>query len=350
MHILRNAKPIQLGSRFGDIAAGEWLFGDQNAFEVGLMGDYQDVALTAYERFNTPNPKSILIFRSGAIGDLLLLTPALAQFRVENPDVKIGLACGAAHHPIFQGTMLVDELVRYPTPLAQAAEWDNIVSLEHFGHTDKTLHITDSFAKALGVSVTEYRPTYLVTAEERQEAKKHILLGRPRVGVQMRASVYNRDYPAQKWLEVILKLEQKGWEVIIFGRKGEIPELPKEVNRPFITNLCPKGLPLRESIAVLSHCDAFVGVDSALIHFCHALDIPAVGLFGPFPWALRTGKAPKTTGLTGLGDCAPCHWHRHGGAHFPPGKPCSRVNKCVVLERIHPDNIVRHVEFIRPSK
>ncbi len=103
-----------------------------------------------------------------------------------------------------------------------------------------------------------------------------------------------------------------------------------------------------QSAAWVRNCDAFVGVDSSLLHLCHAFDVPAVGLYAAFPWQQRTSKAPLTRALTGIGECAPCRWHMHAGRHFPPNKPCSSVGYCTVLAGIEPVKIIASVNKLKP--
>ena len=169
---------------------------------------------------------------------------------------------------------------------------------------------------------------------------------RPRLAIQMAASVANRQYPAKQWIEVIRLLIKRGWEIFALGAPGQLRTWG---NGPNFRNLTLDGLDFRQSAAVFKTCAAFAGIDSVWVHMAHALDIPAVALYGPFDWKTRTIHAPLTTALSGLGECAPCNWHMHAGSHFPPDKPCSKVGKCVVLETIKPETIVAKVDALRPN-
>src|SRR5690606_22258503 len=162
-----------------------------------------------------------------------------------------------------------------------------------------------------------------VTAEEKEWAKASVPKGTlPRVAIQLRASVKNRDYPMHQWNEVIDGLVARGWEVLLYGSKGQVPPLPRGSPSQIID--C-SSMTFREAAAVLETCDAFVGVDSAFVNLCPALGVPAIGLYGPFPWQARTSHAPKTRALSGVGDCAGCSWSPSAGRHFPPGKECAKT-------------------------
>lgn len=355
MHVLTTTVAFQVNKTIGVLEPGEWLLHDLNAFELAAMaprgtakvcdnwrGDSQD-GPAWWGKGGAPT----LVMRSGAFGDLLLLTPVLSSWPWTH-NSKVSICCFPHHFPIFQGCDFIEELVSYPLSTNRMNDFGDIISLENTMECDHAQHATDVFAKALGIAtpLADYRPIYHVTAAEKEAAQKHIFKGRPTLAVQVKASVSNRDYPLGMWMAALMKLEAQGWGIVILGRKGSTPPFPAQ--SPFIRDLSALDLSFRESAAVLSLCTAFSGIDSVWAHMCHALDIPAVVLFAAFDWRTRTSKAPKTIALTGVGECAPCNWHMHRGQQFPPGKPCSARQQCVVLADISPDRIVAKVSLLKP--
>lgn len=351
MHVLRATKPIHMG-RDKVLEAGEWLMHDQNAFECAMLADRGTTTLSTF-----PNRTSLLlekttvadltIIRSGAIGDLLLASPAIKAFK-ETTGTKINLSCFPERAQLFDHTDLFSNILPYPLPF-DTSQRINLLSLENVIETNNTDHATDAFAKALGVTVTDYKPIYVVTPEEKRDALFDLPKGRPFVGIQPRSTARNRDYPDDQWQEVIAALDKRGWHVILFGSFGQIPALPPSLERNLhVTNLAMERRTFRQAAAFLANCDAFCGVDSAFLHLCHALDIPAVGLFGAFSWKTRTSKAPKTIALTGAGDCAGCSWLPRNGRHFPPDMPCSVKQQCQVLADIKPSTIVAKLDAMKP--
>lgn len=353
MHLITLTERVNTVT-FGWLEKGSYVVQDRNAWEIGMIAEWGTMTADYFpERKETFGP--IIIIRSGAWGDLLLLTPVLRAFKEANPRRSIFLSCGRDKFPMMDGIM-EGRLLGYPLHSSNVDLSGHIISLEEAFETQPDKHITDAFAEKLGVTVTDYRPIYRVTAEEKEAAENlfpkrgpyPLMKPRPRIAVQMLSSSRNRNYPIQKWAEVVLKLQASGWEVMLLGTKGSIPRFQPQIYQEFIHNLADKGLTFRESAAVLACCDAFVGVDSAFIHLCHALDIPAVGLYGAFRWETRTGKAPKTFAITGVGDCKGCSWHVHNGQDFPPNKPCSTKRECVVLSSIEPDRVVDRVNKLKP--
>lgn len=366
MHLLRNSKPIPMGSH-GVLEPGEWLCHDQNAAELMLMGERGTSSISEYPDYDwAPTGVKNLIVRSGAIGDLLYLTPAIAAFKAAHPDTPIALSCFQKHHEVVCDLGI--DLLPYPVPRELALKYHVVTTLENLVETNHVDHATDCFAKALGVEVTDYRPIFKLTELEiglaaakfpridsRKNSPIHPMLPkvgkrpRIRVGIQPLASTSNRCYPLALWLGVIeLLTKQHNCEIFLFGHYRQIPPLliPTTPDKnhvipvPHCTNLTEEPRTFRQSAAILSTCDLFVGVDSCFLPLCHALDIPAVGLYAAFDWKTRTSKAPMTWALTGLGPCAPCNWLKHAGKDFPPDQECSKTRFCHVLASITPERIV----------
>lgn len=352
---------MNLGKTLGILPAGEWLMHDLNAFEIAQMAPRGAAFVNDWvlRPGSDRSPDSgTLVMRSGAIGDLLLLSPLFAEWMLQT-NTLMSLCCFPHHFPLFREERWIKELVPYPLKLEDAHRFKEIISLENTMESDHSMHATDVFAKALGLNLTrkprklpeeafDYRPRYFPTPEEKTATKKYLFENRPNIVIQPRASVKNRDYPLPLWIEVIRKLEERGWGVLIVGKKGQIPEMPPPLRTPFIRDLSQLDLSFRESAAVLAQTQAFCGVDSAFLHLCHALDIPAVGLFAAFDWKTRTSRAPKTLALTGVGECAPCSWHMHAGRHFPPNKPCAKAQVCTVLASIPPERIISKIDLLKP--
>ena len=85
------------------------------------------------------------------------------------------------------------------------------------------------------------------------------------------------------------------------------------------------------------------------MHLAGTLGVPCVGLFGPFPWKLRTAYYKTVFALHGNGVCpmAPCFWSHHNGLPlFPAGGPCNQTGLCEELSSIEPERIRAKLEQI----
>lgn len=331
------------------LPVGEWICHDVNAFELALFADRGTVELEAKPNESNrisqfrENYVSILIIRSGAIGDLLFLSPAIRALQAKKPDVRVTLACFEKHNPIAQGFPEV-EIIPYPVSLDVAQKFDYVISLENVVENETEMHATDTFAKYLNVSVTNYRPSYEVYLEEILAMDGYTMTGMPRVALQLKASARSRDYPMPLWERVIDGLTERGWEILLYGSAGQIPKIVRPKDN---VHDC-SHLTFREAAALLKTCKVFCGVDSAFMNLCPALDVPAIGLYGPVKWQTRIGKAGKQLGLTGTKSCSGCNWmNSRAGQLFPPDMPCAKLGYCEVLAEIDPKRIIAKIDEYR---
>ena len=351
MHILRNNTPLPIN--YGQtLPPGEWLVQDEQAFRWASAAERGSVRLEVFNQVGrfSANPKQILLIRSGAIGDLLLLSPCIAALKAKYPQAQIWLSHFEKHTPIFHDFGVMS--AHYPMAVSALSQFDLIIPLENIveNSTEKGVHATDAFAEALGVSVIDYKPTYTVTNDEKRAALTRYprptfcggdpIQPKPRVALQLRASARIRDYHMQQWGEVVNTLLQRGWQIMLIGKDN-----PSDTNKlgPNIKDC--SALSFREAAAVLATCDVFCGVDSSFFNLCPALGVPAIGLFGPVDWRTRIKEGSGQLALAGVGDCAPCGWtNSRGGQKFPPTGPCAKVGFCVPLAEIKPARVVAVIE------
>jgi ADP-heptose:LPS heptosyltransferase len=340
MHLLTNEAPIR--AHYGNVLQpGTWLVTDHDAFQLGLMADggvrISDwVWATPPERlgfiprgstdFEEKPPARVLVIRPGAIGDLLLLSPALAALQAKWPKAEISLAIHPKHEPVARDFGV--KLVNYPTPSHFADAFDLVFALENVIEKNATIHATDAFANAMGVTVVDYRPLYQPSSATYYPK---------RIGLHLQASSPIRDYPMNQWQEVIKTLHERGWEIMLLGNQVKLKNPPKGI-------VDCSDMSFREAAAVLATCNVFCGVDSSFFNLCPALYVPAIGLFGPVDWRTRVREESGQFALHGQG-CEPCGWtNAKFGRRFPENMPCVHRGECVLLADISPARIVAKIE------
>lgn len=338
MHQITIAKPIELGKTTGVLEQGRYLIDDINAGK--LLLSYRDhVSLDSVclpiKKYG-PVP-SILLVGGLAFGDQLLFMPVVQQLKKNGFErISVSLFNG------FAGVFDEFEYAPNPVPMDIVGQYDFVVSLER-AFEDRDRHITDVFAEIVGVELSEKTYRYSVNEIESQWAKDTYPLGaKKRIGIQVNASSPARTYPRTN--ELVDKLLKDGWQVMLFGSPGEIKSPDKNVD---VINLSQDGLDFRHSVAVLNTCDAFIGPDSALIHYAGSLGKPSVGLYGAFSWRVRTSYWPSVFSIQGSKDCdlAPCH-HHSWVSPFPADGPCRRKGYCLPLASIEPERIVAKLKQI----
>lgn len=323
------------------INAAEWLRKDTAHVRLAPWPenrlDLEQLAKTA--------AASLCIVRPGGIGDLLMMTPVLRALRSRLPRVRIEVCTYRWNGTVLQGNPDIDALVDYPLTRAQAEGYTALVSLEdvlEYHPEQQTKPAVDIFAEACGgVELGNRRPVYVLGHDETVAALARYPLDKERwplrIGVQLAASHPARTYV---WTDGVIKiLAQNGCEVFVFGEPGR-----HVLKHPFgeAVKVLPTEQPppnIRQSIALAETCDGLVVPDSALVHVAGALGIPAVAIYGSFPWQVRTADYPSVRAVTGRAPCAPCCWHGRG-ARWPEGQPCEKENVCVALASVRPEEVL----------
>jgi len=294
---------------------------------------------------------SILIGRTGGLGDLTLLTPVLREIKRRWPAVKLAVASIRELQQSIQNLPFIDELLQYPVSKETADTYDGWIWLENAiekNEDAKTLHSVDCITKFIGLDLpegTDKRQAYVVTEEERNWVKFSYprIPGYRRLCIQTNASGRCRTYPMPKTGQVIAAMLAKKWEVFLLGAPGEI-KVPEP--RPGL-RIVSDDATFRQRAALIETADCVLAPDSSLTHIAGALEVPCVALYGAFPWEVRTKYNPTTLPLTGVGfSCNPCFHHAHMNKHFPDNCPTKAKGYCGVLDAIAPEYIVKKIEEI----
>ncbi len=358
MHLLKIESRLELGPK-DVIAPGEYIATDTVCAQLLLMADGGTMTpLSEHRPFRDDrdwNGKRLLFMRAGGFGDLILLTPVLREIKRRWPTCHIAVSTMTHYAAVYEGLDFVNEIVPFPLPWSIAEEfgawtfYENAIEKNPRAHD---LHMTELFGELAGVGKIEnLLPAYKISASEAIWAQVQYprIPNMRRVCVQHATSAKCRIYSEMGL--VCSLLEQRGWEVLLLGQKGGPfePKLPTDDKLPpNLRNLIAAGLTFRQSAAVINTADVFIGPDSALLHIAGALEVPAVGLYGPFPWQLRTAHCPTTVAISGTGDCAPCNHHVNATMrnHFPANCPSASTGYCQVLKEIKPERVATKADQI----
>lgn len=354
MHILNLPVRIDLGQGVV-MEPGQYISTEMVAMQLLLMvGDGTMAPLLESRPLNPEadlNGKRIMLQRAGGFGDLVLMTPVLREIKRRWPTCHIGVSCMTFYGTVLSGLPYVDEIVPFPAPMELANSYDVWVSYENAiekNERAKSVHMTNLFAEIANIdklenSKAEYRvkPSEAIWANEAYPRN-----GATRIAIQVGASGRCRRYHLLG--ELLNELVKKGYEVFLLGVENEIPALRGKKLTPQIRNLTESGLTFRQSCAVANSADCFIGGDSAILHVAGALDVPSVGLFGAFPWKLRTVYSESISPIQGTGACAPCFHHALGTMeqHFPNHCPSKAKGICQVIGTITPTRVVERVDKI----
>ena len=141
--------------------------------------------------------------------------------------------------------------------------------------------------------------------------------------------------------EVVRKLS-KEYQAVLFKDAGPAQIMQQEIDAagcPAI-NLSGHINDYNDTIAALSLIDAFVSVDTGIVHAAGALGVPGVALFGPFPPATHIADYPSVSGFRAEYEGKVCK-----GPCLETHRGCAEVNYyqdavSPCFQAVTPENVV----------
>jgi len=310
-------------------------------------------------------PNNIIVRMPNWLGDLVMATPVLADLRTKYPNATITAMCQTNVCPLLTHDPNINEIFCYKRPSGwihrrqhfeiteplRKAEYDLGVLLTNsfssawwfwrgrvknrlgfssgfrglfldkavpFPKERETQHLVITYKellKPLGIDVSDTPTKLYLTDKEIQDAKdmlkrygiewgKHTILGiNP-------GAAYGS---AKCWLpdrfEAVTNrlLEQPDTYVIYFGDNAGAP-LVNSICEKFqdrVINLAGKTS-IRELMALIYCCSAFLTNDSGPMHIAAALGTPLLALFGSTN-EVKTGPYPKGRVIHKHVECSPCY-------------------------------------------
>jgi heptosyltransferase III len=272
-----------------------------------------------------------LILRGGAIGDFIATLPVLQALRAQWPAaqieiwgyphiVELAIAAGLA-----QSVVSLDraEMSRFFVPepsftdaqVSAIRSFDLVFNYLHdpVGQVRSNLLLAGAKQvlsgspiikrghavpflleplQALAIFETEIVPALEFPEELRAKGRERLrslgLRGRP-MAVHPGSGSPTKNWPIERYVEVIRRLRGKGTEVVVVIGETDVAEAAALARaEPELAIL--DGLTLLELGATLAECTAFLGNDSGITHLAAAVGLPVVALFGPSDaevWAPR---------------------------------------------------------------
>ena len=138
--------------------------------------------------------------------------------------------------------------------------------------------------KAVGLKVEQTHMELFFGAEDFQYARE-LLEDFPasakKVVIGIGGSAPTKKYPVEKYLIALKELAKKNLVFIIVGGKSELEDaayLEKNLPSEKVLNLVGK-ITLRETEAIVSQTDFYLGNDTGVLHMAAAAKIPVIGLY-----------------------------------------------------------------------
>jgi lipopolysaccharide heptosyltransferase II len=278
----------------------------------------------------------ILVIKLDQLGDCFLSIPIFEYLKKIFPQANIDIVCQKNSAAVFENNPFIDDILTFNYPrmyrgkapakfrdflslawTVRKKEYDISIDLrgepfaaflgflsgaqdrigferEEVGgflytqplQYDRDKHETERYKEIIalfGGFVTAWRPCIYLTDSEVAVGKKIIGPFREKgyVVIHPGAGLPYKIWPSERFAELIKRtLQEYEGDVILFGGKEE-----KAISDS-IANIVKDGrlknmvgqTSLRETYFAISRAEAFLGNDSALVHFAGALDVPTIDL------------------------------------------------------------------------
>ena len=296
--------------------------------------------------------KTLLVFRTGGIGDLLFIQPNLIYLKEKYPTCTIKFACGPQYQAMVETWECVDEVLDLPFSAKHLYESDYHALFEGVIERCKlaeNVNAFNLFSEWLGLNLPD---ELLVPKQNVKEDKlqycKNILKDwgvEPHkfLMLQLRASSPIRTPRPGFWIELINKLTDKNFKVVLTDNPRQADYIDKFIDhlndKDKVFNFCRLSKSLDYSIALMKLAQATVATDSAMNHIAASLDVPCYGIYGPFPGHIRLKTYPKAKWIDAKKECAPCYLHGMN--------PCPKANQdgfSPCYDNLDHDEIVKDIE------
>lgn len=236
-----------------------------------------------------------VVDRLGAPGDALITANVIRCLK--KLFTKLRINCITPHPDLIRLDPNIDSINQPETFYSfDSTYWELIVRKE------KHENIVKHNLSKLGIKDYEYKSIFYLSEEEEtwaQRKKDELLTDKQILAICTKSKEEVKNWPTEQWSKLIQEL-LTNYFIIQLGDNNE-PEFEG------VTRYAGE-LSMRDSAAVLSLTDHFIGPDSLLMHIANGLDIPSTIIFG--------GSRPvncfgyrQNVNLSNSPECSPCWIH-----------------------------------------
>jgi len=297
-----------------------------------------------YDGTQNLSSKNILILMLNGWGDMILIQPALRIFyekaKSAGAPPRITLGCNWMHNFPYPGEPLIHDIRPNILTLQELGEFDllvNLIPVNHQRSRHKSMKdLCFEIMKLNGNDAKRLRPSIVPDPKKILKIQPFVEKLREETGkklicVNWKSRFQHKNAPPSLFCNIMTKVAG-AYQAVLFKDAPAAKIMQKEidaVNLP-VENLSHLIQDYHDTIAALSLVDAFVSVDTGIVHAAGALGVPGVALFGPFPPETHVADYPSVAGfraeLDGKACSNPCLETHRGCAEvdFSPGKtsPC----------------------------
>lgn len=210
----------------------------------------------------------IIFKRTGAFGDVLLVTPVIREMKRQRPLSKIYVETDCVE--VFANNPLVEKAAQRINPLPQEIRIDLNGSYEN----EPMENFVRTYAKHAGITVTSDQ-TELYVPRSMREWARGLTNGNRWIGINTGPTWESKTLPDAKWEELLAKLRADGFKILAVGSGGQVGRTGPKVEMDMRNQTT-----IPQLAALIAECVIFICVDSFPLHVAQAVGTPIVPLFG----------------------------------------------------------------------
>jgi len=246
-----------------------WKYSFKSALAINVQ---RIISIASLWYFKYISQRKVTFVRRYGIGDVIMSTYALSQFRNEHPETDISIVTN--YKEVFDET--------YHT--THKLSWTNFPVIwliyEHYDFriwrkTDRP--IPKIISEFIGFRCLDDRIKLSIHIDESRHAifLEKMVRNRKYIVIQPYASQWNTDknWSTENWQELISRIQNFGYEIYHLGLEHD-PSISGVVDLRGRTNL-------EESFLLIKHSSFFLGVNSFGEQAAGAFNIPSIILYGP---------------------------------------------------------------------
>lgn len=254
----------------------------------------------------------VAVHRHGALGDVIMVTPAIRAMKMALPLARVWLECAPIIADAMQGIRCVDGVSpKAPFTVTRQVELDR--AYEDLDHAGVWPHPVRQYGEILGYGMGLGRmevPEDPQAAEWADRILAHVSL--PIVACVLRSAHRPKaNWSEREWLRLAQLMPHR---VMVAIDPEPRPQLePFGVYRgarffdePNVIDLTGKTPSVRAVFEVIRKAAVCVSVDTGPMHAAAAMDIPLVAICGGSPGWSRVPFSGKVRVLQGKAPCYPC--------------------------------------------
>ena len=268
--------------------------------------------------------KTLLVWRTGGIGDILFIQPCLMYLKKKYPTCKIWFACSPNYLSLFHKSDYIDEQFSFPYHLERLYRADYHCTFEGVIERCREAETTNAyklFAKwmKLDIPENELQPK-LNTKKDNDRYVEDIMnkLKIPKnefIYLQPRASVLLRSPGIKHWLLVISDLLKNKKTIVFNGEPQDHELLETALNKriapedmKYVRVFSKYSNNISVAISLMKYAKLIIAPDSSAIHLAAALGKQCYGIYAPFPGDIRMSTYKKCKWTIPTSVLSICQW------------------------------------------